>query len=214
MYSSETPAAACRPSGRRAITLCGPSLLLDTLAVRIDHEPDLYCAGVIGDAEPLTNGTPASAADVVVFEARTPEALRQIEQRFPQATLVLVRPDEIDPAADPSGVLASWPRQVTSSDSLTRFLTVLREAAGQAAAAVNGADGPVSPAEQLQGLNRRELDVFQLLAKGNSVKEVARTLGISFKAVDSQKYRIMRKLGLTDRVQVTRLAIRAGLITP
>jgi DNA-binding CsgD family transcriptional regulator len=216
MFSSDAPTAPSRSTDRRTIALCGRSrLLLDLLAIQIDRESDLRC-GMIVDLEQLTTATFTGAADVVVCEVQSTDQLRQVEQRFGEATLMLLLPDQIDSALDPSGLLASWPWRVTGSDSLMRFLGVLRDAAGQVPVSETS-PAPVlaaSPAEQLQGLSRRELDVFKLLAKGNSVKEVARTLGLSFKAVDSQKYRIMRKLGLTDRVQVTRLAIRAGLITP
>jgi DNA-binding CsgD family transcriptional regulator len=216
MYSADTPVTNGHAAHQRTVTLCGRSrLLLDALATQIEREPDFPCRVII-DFEPSTMGTSAAETDLVVCEVRTTHDLRQIEQRFPNATLVLMLPEDLDPADDPSGVIASWPWRVTRFDSVIRFLGVLRDAAGPVAVTDGATISPtsVSPTEQLQCLNRRELDVFRLLAKGDSVKEVARALGLSFKAIDSQKYRIMRKLGLTDRVQVTRLAIRAGLITP
>lgn len=65
-----------------------------------------------------------------------------------------------------------------------------------------------------QSLSRRQIDVMTRIARGDSVKEIARDMHLSQKSVDSHKYRIMRKLGLHDRVQVTRLAIREGLLSP
>jgi DNA-binding NarL/FixJ family response regulator len=67
---------------------------------------------------------------------------------------------------------------------------------------------------QLIKLTNRQLEVLRHLAKGESVKEVARTLHLSEKSVDSHKYRIMGKLGIHDRVELARYAIREGLTFP
>lgn len=66
----------------------------------------------------------------------------------------------------------------------------------------------------LSTLTGRQLEVMRLLAQGSSVKEVAKQLSLSEKSVDSHKYRLMYKLGIHDRVELTRLAIREGLMFP
>ncbi len=57
-----------------------------------------------------------------------------------------------------------------------------------------------------------QLDLLLRLAKGGSVKEVATALKMTPKAVDSHKYRIMKHLEIHDRVELSRWAIRSGLI--
>jgi len=54
--------------------------------------------------------------------------------------------------------------------------------------------------------------VLRHLAYGLSVKDVARKMHISVKSVDSHKYRIMQSLGIHDRVDLARYAIREGLV--
>lgn len=66
----------------------------------------------------------------------------------------------------------------------------------------------------LSALTSRQLEVLRHLARGESVKEVAKTMHLSQKSVDSHKYRIMHKLGIHDRVQLARYAIREGLMLP
>jgi DNA-binding NarL/FixJ family response regulator len=61
-------------------------------------------------------------------------------------------------------------------------------------------------------LTARQLEVLRHLARGASVKEVAKLMHLSQKSVDSHKYRIMNKLGIHDRVDLTRYAIRERLI--
>lgn len=63
----------------------------------------------------------------------------------------------------------------------------------------------------LCGLSVQQLSILRHLARGASVKEIARILGRSEKSIDSHKYRIMHRLGIHDRVELCRYAIREGL---
>ena len=63
-------------------------------------------------------------------------------------------------------------------------------------------------------LTPREEEVVKLIAEGDSAREIAKTLGISAKTVDRHRANILQKLGLRDRLPLTRYAIRAGLIEP
>lgn len=67
---------------------------------------------------------------------------------------------------------------------------------------------------ELLRLTPRQLEVLRHLARGQSVKEIATRMRLSEKSVDSHKYRIMAKLGLHDRVELARYAIREGLLLP
>jgi DNA-binding NarL/FixJ family response regulator len=69
------------------------------------------------------------------------------------------------------------------------------------------ADDPVT------SLTDRQVHVLRLFARGRSVREVARQLFLSEKGAESQRYRLMRRLGLSDRADLTRLAIREGFIS-
>lgn len=64
----------------------------------------------------------------------------------------------------------------------------------------------------LSSLTRQQLRVMEQLARGDSVRVVAETLRLSPKTVDNHKTRIMQKLGVHDRVHLSRIAIREGLI--
>ena len=63
-------------------------------------------------------------------------------------------------------------------------------------------------------LTARELEVLKLVAEGRSAQEIAELLVISVKTVDRHRSNIMDKLGVRDRVQLTRYAIRRGLVEP
>ena len=63
-------------------------------------------------------------------------------------------------------------------------------------------------------LTPREDQVLKLVAEGRTSREIAETLVISLKTVERHRENILAKLGMRDRTQLTRYAIRAGLIEP
>ncbi|HLJ10879.1 MAG TPA: response regulator transcription factor [Planctomycetaceae bacterium] len=66
---------------------------------------------------------------------------------------------------------------------------------------------------QLSSLTPRERSMLLELAKGSSLKQVAITIGISYKSADHVKQSLMNKLNLHDRVELARFAMREGLIS-
>jgi DNA-binding NarL/FixJ family response regulator len=67
-------------------------------------------------------------------------------------------------------------------------------------------------AEGFEVLTPRELEVVKLIAEARTSKEIAASLSISVKTVDRHRQNILDKLGMRDRVELTRYAIRRGLI--
>jgi DNA-binding NarL/FixJ family response regulator len=61
-------------------------------------------------------------------------------------------------------------------------------------------------------ISAREEQVVKLIAEGFSSKEIAQTLGISLRTVDRHRENILEKLGMRDRTELTRFAVRVGLI--
>ena len=72
-------------------------------------------------------------------------------------------------------------------------------------------DAAVGPEEPL---SPREQAVLQLIAEAHTSKEIASELVISVKTVERHRQNILDKLGMNDRVELTRYAIRRGLIEP
>src|SRR5947207_2342070 len=68
--------------------------------------------------------------------------------------------------------------------------------------------------EQFDVLTPRELEVLKLIAEAHTSKEIAELLFISIKTVERHRQNILDKLGLRARVELTRYAIRRGLIQP
>ncbi|NMC73457.1 MAG: response regulator transcription factor [Geobacteraceae bacterium] len=70
---------------------------------------------------------------------------------------------------------------------------------------------PDSRPSALAALSTREKEVLQLIAEGKNTKEIAFTLNVSIKTVETHRQQIMKKLNLQSVAGLTRFAIREGL---
>jgi len=70
------------------------------------------------------------------------------------------------------------------------------------------------PPSDNESLTPRETQVVKLIAESYSSKEMAELLVISPKTVERHRANILKKLGMTDRVELTRYAIRRGIVEP
>ena len=68
-----------------------------------------------------------------------------------------------------------------------------------------------TPDDPLDRLSSRERQVLQLLAEGHSVAEIAATLSLSPKTVETYRARMMEKLGIYELAGLVRFAIRQGV---
>jgi DNA-binding NarL/FixJ family response regulator len=68
-----------------------------------------------------------------------------------------------------------------------------------------------APDDPLQRLSSRERQVLQLLAEGHSVAEIAATLSLSPKTVETYRARMMEKLGIHELAGLVRFAIQQGV---
>src|SRR5262249_46082861 len=63
-------------------------------------------------------------------------------------------------------------------------------------------------------LTPRELEIVKLVAEAYTSEQIAQHLGLSRKTVDRHREHLLAKLGMRDRVELTRYAIRRGLVEP
>jgi DNA-binding NarL/FixJ family response regulator len=71
---------------------------------------------------------------------------------------------------------------------------------------------PSADTASQDGLSVRQREVLQLIAEGQSTKEIASTLNVSIKTVEFHKTRIMKQLGVHSTAELTKHAIAIGLI--
>ncbi len=85
---------------------------------------------------------------------------------------------------------------------------VSQDLAEQLAGAVSGE----TQGETHETLSNRELEVLKLIASGQTIKEISAVLALSEKTVATYRSRIADKMGLSSNVELTRYAMRHGLV--
>ena len=68
--------------------------------------------------------------------------------------------------------------------------------------------------DPLASLTSRQREILQLIAEGNSTKEIAASLDVSVKTVETHRAQLMDRLDIHDVAGLVRFAIRSGLIAP
>ncbi|MCG3126592.1 MAG: Response regulator UvrY [Phycisphaerae bacterium] len=112
---------------------------------------------------------------------------------------------------------------VTQADSLENLLTAIRQVcnggwyfspAVQPRIEISDGHARLATPSPFAALSPRELEVLNYLATGSSKKEIALKLSLSVGTINNHAANLMRKLDCHDRVELTRLAIREGLVPP
>lgn len=164
----------------------------------------------------------AFKADVLVMDLSMPgigglEALRRILLSYPTAKIVIFTMHESIAFAT-RALAAGASGYVAKSSLADDLLLAVREvAAGKtyisasiaqklALQSINGEQDPVL------NLSTREFDVFKLLAEGKTVDEIALNLNISQKTAANYQTILKQKLGISNAVELVRLAIHYGVI--
>jgi two-component system response regulator NreC len=196
------------------------------LRALLDSQPDLCVVGEAADGVSAVEITRKTRPHVVVADLSMPggglEAIRQITALgLPTRVLVLtVHAEEryLLPVLEAGG--SGYVRKSSAhTDLLDAIRTVARGEVFLDPAAtktlLRGYLGRVRSGEELdlgEVLSEREREVVKLTAEGYTAQQAADILCLSPKTVETYRHRAMQKLGLTNRAELVRYALRAGLL--
>ncbi|MGE5154780.1 MAG: response regulator [Bdellovibrio bacteriovorus] len=203
-------------------------LLRDMLARRLGEEPDLRVVGAVADAAAALQQSLVTRPDLVLMDIDMPglsafDVARQIQDRLPGTQIVFLSAYVRDGfVAQALEVRASG--YLTKGQNPEELIGCLRRVIGggtcfapEVEARLEIRPGGVGLAQKrrsrLELLTARERQILAYLADGMSKKEIARLDGTSVKTVDHHCQHVMEKLDLHDRVELTRFAIREGLVS-
>lgn len=147
------------------------------------------------------------------------ETTRRIVSRWPEARILVVSMHD-SPAFVEQSLQAGALGYLTKAAAPEMLVQALRRiAAGESfidpelaqQVAFLRLKGNGSP---FNGLSNREFEIIRLLAEGASLETIAGQLALSYKTVANYQFMLKRKLKLSSIAEITRLAIRHGLINP
>jgi two-component system NarL family response regulator len=202
-------------------------MLVAALRSMLEKETDIAVVGEAGDGAALLDVVERTIPDVAVVDIGMPgmngiDATRRLLAGHPRLKVIALSAyserrfvlEMLNAGAKGYLVKAS------AGDELARAIRAIAQ--GQtylcpevAGSIVEAARGKTSPAGSASAnLGRREREVLALLADGKSSSEIAARLHIAVSTVEVHRRNIMRKLDLHNVAELTKYAIREGLISP
>ena len=202
------------------------ALLREGIRAILSREPDLEVVGEAADGREAVERSKTLQPDIVLMDIAMPglgglEAAIELRRDCPRVKVLVLT-------------------QYEDREYVSRFLKagaagyVLKKAVGaELASAVRGAakgglvldpqvarealreaepQGTGDGSDPYDALTDREKQVLKLVAEGKSNKEVAALLGVSVKTAMSHRERVMEKLGLHNRTDLIRFALKKGVI--
>jgi DNA-binding NarL/FixJ family response regulator len=211
------------------ILLCDDhALVRQGLRLILEREPDFEVVAEAGDGAEAIELALNDEIDLAILDVTMPrltgiQAAREIAQRRPELrTLILSMHDNEQYFFEAlrAGASGYVLKSVVDRDLVEACRATMRGESFVYPGAVkalirehlerarSGEDPPADP------LSPRESEVVKLVAEGYTTKNIAETLVIAEKTVERHRANILEKLGLRDRVELTRYAIRRGLVEP
>jgi DNA-binding NarL/FixJ family response regulator len=190
----------------------------------LNSEPDFRVVGEVDDGAQAVERALADDVDLVILDVTMPrmtglQAARELASRKPGLRILMLSMHENEQflfEALRVGASGYVLKTAADRDLVNACRATMRGEtflyAGAVAALVR--EHLDRDATSLDPLTPRELEVVKLVAEGHTSDEIAGMLFISRKTVDRHRANILEKLGMRDRVDLTRYAIRRGLITP
>ena len=189
-------------------------------------DPEFELVGVVEDGLALVEAAKKLHPDIIIADITMPglnglEALVQIKKECPRikvVTLTMHREVAYARRALDAGASAF----VLKHSAPEELLTAIRAAlAGKTyiSPAVAGEllqdikQDPEATNDPLTALTPRQREVLQLFAEGRSAKEIASVLSISARTAEFHKYKLMETLGLQNNSELTRFAIKHGIVS-
>jgi len=201
-------------------------IVRDSLARRLEDEPDLEVPHTAGTADEGLALAEANGFDVIIMDINMPgmscfEAGKRLQTSHPDLPLVFLSAywnDAFIEHAQGVGAVGL----LSKSDEPDLLINAIRtvvdggvflsdEVRGRFESETANAENPDDSKTKLSTLTPREVDVLRWVGMGQSRKQMAKQLGISENTVAVHTNRIMRKLDIHDRVGLARFSIKIGL---
>jgi DNA-binding NarL/FixJ family response regulator len=197
------------------------------LKLVLDGQPDMEVVVEAGDgAEAVEHGVDENV-DLAILDVSMPrmtgiQAAQELSKRRPELKILILSMHDNEQyffEALRAGASGYVLKSVADRDLVEACRAAMRGEPFLYPAAVQALirdhlERAASGETVTDALTPRELEVLKLIAEAHTSKEIAETLVISIKTVERHRANILEKLGMRDRVELTRYAIRRGLIEP
>ena len=198
------------------------------LRMVLDAAPDLEVVAEAGDGAEAVKTALAEGVDLAVLDVSMPrmtglQAAAELSRREPKMRVLMLSMHDDERyffEALKAGASGYVLKTAANRDLIEACRAAMRGEPFLYPAAVTALirdyleraqSGEATPKDPL---SPRELEVVKLIAEGHTSEEIAGQLFISKKTVDRHRANVLEKLGMRNRVELTRYAIRRGLVEP
>jgi DNA-binding NarL/FixJ family response regulator len=191
----------------------------------VDHEHDLSVVAEAGDGAAAVERALDPSIDLAILDISMPrktglQAARELSQRRPELRTLILSMYENEQflfEALKAGASGYVLKSGADDDIVDACRAAMRGESFLYPSAIHTLvrdfiERAGQRRDDFDLLTPRELEVLKLIAEGHTSKEIAAMLVISIKTVDRHRTNMLEKLGMRDRVELTRYAIRRGLI--
>ena len=212
----------------RVLVVDDHTIIRDGICALLALAGDIEVVGEATNGNEALNKVRELNPDVVLMDIAMPimgglEATRRISKEFPKTkVLVLTQYDDKEyffPVIE-SGASGFISKAAASSELTTGIRSVYRGDSYLSPAVTKlmvenyqHTAGERTNQDPYNHLTGREREVLKLLAEGRSTQEIAEMLVITPKTVERHKTNLMAKLGVHNRVELVKYALRKGIIT-
>nr|WSZ94446.1 response regulator transcription factor [Streptomyces sp. NBC_00857] len=194
----------------------------------LDNEPDLTVVAEAGDGAEAIEMARADRPDLAILDIAMPrmtglQAARELSRLQPETRILMLTMYDNEQyffEALKSGASGYVLKSVADRDLVEACRAAMRDEPflypGAVTALIRNYLDRVRQGDSIpdNAVTPREEEILKLVAEGHTSKEIAGILLISAKTVERHRANLLQKLGLRDRLELTRYAIRAGLIEP
>ncbi|MEW2615497.1 response regulator transcription factor [Streptomyces sp. NPDC047880] len=227
MSDTTTPAPA-RPGTIRILLADDHALVRRGVRLILDQQPDLEVVAEAGDGAEAIELARTREVDLAVLDIAMPrltglQAARELATLRPGLRILMLTMHDNEQyffQALKAGASGYVLKSVADRDLVAACRAAMRDEPflypGAVTALIRNYLDRARHGDETPDriLTLREEEVLKLVAEGHSSKEIADLLFISVKTVQRHRANLLQKLGLRDRLDLTRYAIRAGLIEP
>ena len=204
------------------------ALVRSGLRLILDAEPDLQVVAEADNGYEAIEAVTSTPVDLAILDIAMPrmtgiQAAREISRREPRIRILILSMYDNEQyffEALKAGASGYVLKSVADRDLLEACRATMRDEPflypGAVTALIRDYLRRTQAGERLPNsiLTPREEEIVKLIAEGDSTKDIAEALVISAKTVERHRANILQKLGMRDRLALTRYAIRAGLVEP
>ncbi|HEU0238861.1 MAG TPA: response regulator transcription factor [Micromonosporaceae bacterium] len=204
------------------------ALVRHGLRLILDNEPDLTVVAEASDGAEAVEMARVLEPDLAILDISMPrltglQAARELSRRQPGISILILTMYDNEQylfEALQAGAAGYILKSVADRDLLDACRAAMRGEPFLYPAAVTTLIRHYLDRSTAEGdmperpVTEREEQILKLVAEGHTSKQIADMLVISVKTVERHRANILQKLGLQDRLELTRYAIRTGLIQP